>query len=256
MKALTSASKPASAITASTVPPESLTSFAVSFTLSLRSTAINLAPSLANSPHAARPMPLPAPVMMTDLPSRRPMVFSLCLKRAPPCGILPRAARRSDLRPRALSRTATATLLKGLCDVQSRQTVCRSARRAKGRGRDALVVGAPRAGARRRRQYLRPKRHAVRLHRPRGVRRGRQGVAAQRAVVCLKTAAHPSDSSSDMGGRLPQTGRDALRGRPQRAASRRLAGPQPRRIFREPTDRRRQLLVRPDRRAVAERRKL
>ena len=26
---------------------------------------------------AARPMPLPAPVMMTDLPSRRPMSFSL-----------------------------------------------------------------------------------------------------------------------------------------------------------------------------------
>ena len=42
-----------------------------------RSTAISLAPSLVNSSEAARPMPLPAPVMMTDLPSRRPMRFSL-----------------------------------------------------------------------------------------------------------------------------------------------------------------------------------
>jgi hypothetical protein len=30
-----------------------------------------------NKSEAARPMPLPAPVMMTDLPSRRPMSFSL-----------------------------------------------------------------------------------------------------------------------------------------------------------------------------------
>jgi hypothetical protein len=30
-----------------------------------------------NRSDAARPMPLPAPVMMTDLPSRRPMGFSL-----------------------------------------------------------------------------------------------------------------------------------------------------------------------------------
>ena len=77
MKAFTSASEPASAITASTVPPASLTSLAVSFTPSLRSTMISFAPSLVNSSDAARPMPLPAPVMMTDLPSRRPMSFSL-----------------------------------------------------------------------------------------------------------------------------------------------------------------------------------
>jgi hypothetical protein len=32
-------------------------------------------------------MPLPAPVMMTDLPSRRPMGFSLASQRLPPCGI-------------------------------------------------------------------------------------------------------------------------------------------------------------------------
>jgi hypothetical protein len=31
---------------------------------------------LVNSSDAARPMPLPAPVMMTDLPSSRPMSFS------------------------------------------------------------------------------------------------------------------------------------------------------------------------------------
>jgi hypothetical protein len=31
---------------------------------------------LLNNNEAARPMPLPAPVMMTDLPSRRPMHFS------------------------------------------------------------------------------------------------------------------------------------------------------------------------------------
>jgi hypothetical protein len=30
-----------------------------------------------NSSEAARPMPLPAPVMMTDLPSRRPMKLSV-----------------------------------------------------------------------------------------------------------------------------------------------------------------------------------
>ena len=77
MKAFTSLSEPASAITASTVPPDSLTSLAVSITLSLRSTMTSLAPSLENSSEAARPMPLPAPVMMTDLPSRRPMSFSL-----------------------------------------------------------------------------------------------------------------------------------------------------------------------------------
>ena len=58
MKAFTSLSDPASAITASTVPPASLTSFAVSLTLSLRSTAISFAPSLVNSSEAARPMPL------------------------------------------------------------------------------------------------------------------------------------------------------------------------------------------------------
>ena len=49
------------------------------FTLSLRSTMMSFAPSLENSSEAARPMPLPAPVMMTDLPSRRPMCFSLQL---------------------------------------------------------------------------------------------------------------------------------------------------------------------------------
>ena len=36
----------------------------------------SFAPSFVNSSDAARPMPLPAPVMMTDLPSRRPMTFS------------------------------------------------------------------------------------------------------------------------------------------------------------------------------------
>jgi len=46
-------------------------------TPSARSTAISLAPSLVNNSEAARPMPLPAPVMMTDLPSRRPIGFSL-----------------------------------------------------------------------------------------------------------------------------------------------------------------------------------
>src|SRR3954469_8916647 len=76
MNAFTSASEAASAITASTVPPASLTSFAVSFTASLRSTAISFAPSLVNNKEAARPMPLAAPVMITDLPSRRPMGFA------------------------------------------------------------------------------------------------------------------------------------------------------------------------------------
>jgi hypothetical protein len=55
------------------MPPASLTSFAVSFTLSLRSTAISFAPSFVNSNDAARPIPLPAPVMTTDLPSSRPI---------------------------------------------------------------------------------------------------------------------------------------------------------------------------------------
>ena len=36
-----------------------------------------LAPSLVKRSEAARPMPLPAPVMMTDLPSSRPMSFPL-----------------------------------------------------------------------------------------------------------------------------------------------------------------------------------
>ena len=85
MKAFTSASEPASAITASTVPPASLTSFAVSFTPSARSTMMSFAPSLENSTDAARPMPLPAPVMTTDLPSRRPMSFSLIVMRAGVC---------------------------------------------------------------------------------------------------------------------------------------------------------------------------
>src|SRR3954454_1679817 len=79
MNACTSFSEPASACIASTVPPASLTSFAVSCTLSLRSTAISFAPSFVNNSDAARPMPLPAPVMMTDLPSRRPISFSLAL---------------------------------------------------------------------------------------------------------------------------------------------------------------------------------
>ena len=52
-------------ITASMVPPAALTRFAVSLTPSLRSTAISLAPSFVNNSDAARPMPLPAPVMMT-----------------------------------------------------------------------------------------------------------------------------------------------------------------------------------------------
>ena len=77
MKAMTSFSEPASAITASAVPPALRTCSTVSLTPSVRSTAISLAPSLVNSSEAARPMPLPAPVMMTDLPSRRPMNFSL-----------------------------------------------------------------------------------------------------------------------------------------------------------------------------------
>jgi len=47
-------------------------------TPSVRSTAISFAPSFVNSSDAARPMPLPAPVMMTDLPSRRPMKLSDC----------------------------------------------------------------------------------------------------------------------------------------------------------------------------------
>src|SRR3981189_854394 len=90
MKAFTSASEPASAITASTVPPASPTSLAVSFTPSARSTITSLAPSLANRIEAARPRPLPAPVVMPALPSRRPMNLSLvvlCGRRLPPCGI-------------------------------------------------------------------------------------------------------------------------------------------------------------------------
>src|SRR4029079_11502328 len=77
IKAFTSATLPASAITASTTPPASLTSFAVSLTPSVLSTATSFAPSLVNSRDAARPMPLPAPLITTDLPSRRPMSFSL-----------------------------------------------------------------------------------------------------------------------------------------------------------------------------------
>src|SRR5262245_24992298 len=61
---------------ASAVPPALRTSSTVSLTPSVLSTAINFAPSLVNMSDAARPMPLPAPVMMTDLPSRRPMTFS------------------------------------------------------------------------------------------------------------------------------------------------------------------------------------
>src|SRR5262245_5899368 len=79
MNPFTSASLPASAMTASTMPPASATSFAVSLTPSVLSTAISLAPSFVNSSDAARPMPLPAPVITTDLPSRRPMSFSLQL---------------------------------------------------------------------------------------------------------------------------------------------------------------------------------
>jgi hypothetical protein len=46
---------------------------------------MSFAPSLENSTDAARPMPLPAPVMTTDLPSRRPMSFSLIVMRAGVC---------------------------------------------------------------------------------------------------------------------------------------------------------------------------
>ena len=110
MKAMTSFSEPASAITASAVPPALRTCSTVSLTPSVRSTAISFAPSLVNSSDAARPMPLPAPVMMTDLPSRRPMAVSLIkLKRIAafsPCGIFKQdLKRRSDLRRRVLSRT-------------------------------------------------------------------------------------------------------------------------------------------------------
>jgi len=76
MKPFTSLSEPASAITASAVPPALRTCSTVSLTPSVLSTAISFAPSLVNSSDAARPMPLPAPVMMTDLPSRRPMTCS------------------------------------------------------------------------------------------------------------------------------------------------------------------------------------
>src|SRR5580698_8468065 len=51
---------------------------AVSATLSARSTQTRLAPSRANSREAARPMPLPAPVMTAVRPWRRPMDKSLC----------------------------------------------------------------------------------------------------------------------------------------------------------------------------------
>src|SRR5260370_5083683 len=78
MRATPSSSEPPSAITASAVPPALRTCSTVSLTPSARSTAISLAPSLVNSSDAARPMPLPAPVMMTDLPSRRPMHFLPC----------------------------------------------------------------------------------------------------------------------------------------------------------------------------------
>ena len=62
-------------MTASATPPALRTRSTVSFTPSVRSTAISFAPSLVKSREAARPMPLPAPVMMTDLPSSRPMSF-------------------------------------------------------------------------------------------------------------------------------------------------------------------------------------
>src|ERR1700753_1271217 len=75
---MTSFSEPASACTASAVPPAFFTNATVSFTPSARSTAISFAPSFVNNNEAARPMPLPAPVMMTDLPSRRPMHFLPC----------------------------------------------------------------------------------------------------------------------------------------------------------------------------------
>src|ERR1700742_1876383 len=74
---MTSFSEPASACDASRMPPAFVTWATVSLTPSVRSTAITLAPSFVHSTEAARPMPEPAPVMMTDLPSRRPMDFSL-----------------------------------------------------------------------------------------------------------------------------------------------------------------------------------
>jgi hypothetical protein len=90
------------------VPPDSLTSFAVCCTLSLRSTATSFAPSFANSSEAARPMPLPAPVMMTDFAFEAAHMF------LPVAGFFSAcrhaefevAERRSDLRHRSVSRTA------------------------------------------------------------------------------------------------------------------------------------------------------
>src|SRR5947209_4848531 len=122
MKAITSASEPASAWTASAVPPAFRICATVSLTPSARSIAINLAPSLVNRSEAARPMPLPAPVMMTDLPSRRPMRYSL--------GVL--VCRFAEFQTRfqtsnsleaafRLAYSDTQTVLKGFGDVQSRE---------------------------------------------------------------------------------------------------------------------------------------
>ncbi len=71
------------------------------------------------------------------------------------------------------------TLLKGSCDVQSRQAK---------RDRDAVVVGAPCAGAQRRRQHLRAEGHRLRHRRRRSVRGGRQDAAARCGLVRKQSA--------------------------------------------------------------------
>src|SRR5690606_21066919 len=68
---------------ATALPPASATILAVSFTASALSAMTSRAPSLANSSALARPMPLAAPVMTAERPSRRPMKLPLlrCLTR-------------------------------------------------------------------------------------------------------------------------------------------------------------------------------
>ena len=131
---------------------------------------------------------------------------------------------------RALTYSDVKHVLKGFCDVQSRQI-----RRPEVAGYDALVVGAPCAGARGRWLHLWAEGSRLRHQRSRGIRGGRQDPAAQCGLVCEQAEAHASDRGCDLGRGISQARNDAAEKRLRRTASRRMAGHESRGVPGQPS---------------------
>lgn len=206
------------------MPPASLTSFAVSFTLSLRSTAISFAPSLVNSSEAARPMPLPAPVMMTDLPSRRPMCFSpLAMPTSAAAARIQTGFQTSEISQ------DTKVTRDDLCsDVQRRRTVLRSLRDV----RSGKPKSSPRGGSGcvMRRCAVTVATSTVRRispatpATPKCSRRSPEDPAARRGLVCKQPHAHAPDRGSALGRGLSEACKHGLQESLRRTTSRPMAG--------------------------------